>query len=81
MREPNRDKGRLQNIIEASQYVVQFTEGIEYDSFLSPWGQIIRMRHVLVHGYASVLPEILWQTAIEDIPILKRQIEDVYNEL
>ena len=114
MREPNRDKGRLQNIIEAPQYVVQFTEGIEYDSFLSdklrffailknveivgeaaymlsldfkqqhpdiPWGQIIRMRHVMVHGYASVLPEILWQTAIEDIPILKRQIEDIYNEL
>ena len=42
-----------------------------------PWGQIIRMRH----GYASVLPEILWQTAIEDIPTLKRQIEVIYNDL
>ena len=40
-----------------------------------PWNDIIRMRHVLVHGYATVLPELLWQTALEDVPNLKRQIE------
>lgn len=35
-----------------------------------PWSQIIKMRHVLVHGYATVLPEILWQTATVDVPQL-----------
>lgn len=35
-----------------------------------PWKSIINMRHVLVHGYASVLPELLWETATRDVPNL-----------
>ena len=45
----------------------------------TPWKVIINMRHVLVHGYASILPEILWDTCIHDIPSivpLIRQIRD-----
>lgn len=42
-----------------------------------PWKDIIKMRHVLVHGYAVVLPELLWQTALEDVPKLKKQIEEL----
>ncbi|MBO5545980.1 MAG: DUF86 domain-containing protein [Bacteroidales bacterium] len=37
------------------------------------------MRHVLVHGYATILPELLWQTAQEDVPALKRQIEEILS--
>lgn len=39
-----------------------------------PWNDIIRMRHVLVHGYASILPELLWHTALIDVPVLKEQV-------
>ena len=42
-----------------------------------PWDDIIRMRHVLVHGYATILPELLWQTALNDVPKLKRQIQEL----
>ena len=42
-----------------------------------PWNNIIRMRHVLVHGYATILPELLWHTALVDVPFLKRQIEEI----
>ena len=44
-----------------------------------PWDKMIKMRHVLVHGYASVLPEMLWQTAIQEIPEIKPIIENIYN--
>jgi uncharacterized protein with HEPN domain len=40
-----------------------------------PWKQIIGMRHILVHGYATVSVKTLWNTAINDIPPLKRQVE------
>ena len=40
---------------------------------------IIRMRHVLVHGYATILPELLWHTALVDVPILKGQIEAIMS--
>ncbi|MBR5906148.1 MAG: DUF86 domain-containing protein [Bacteroidales bacterium] len=42
-----------------------------------PWDDIIRMRHVLVHGYATILPELLWHTALVDVPLLKKQIEEI----
>ena len=53
MREPERDYGRLQDII--------------------------RMRLVLVHGYATILPELLWHTALVDVPLLKEQIEEIMS--
>ena len=39
-----------------------------------PWNTIIRMRHVLVHGYATILPELLWHTALVEVPQLRSEI-------
>ena len=110
MREPERDMGRLQDIIQAAKHIASFTEGYSQEELMSdklryfavvknveiigeaaymlsltfkeshseiPWNDIIRMRHVLVHGYATILPELLWHTALVDVPILKKQIEEV----
>lgn len=38
------------------------------------------MRHVLVHGYATVNPQRLWETAVNDIPALKKRIEAYLEE-
>lgn len=35
-----------------------------------PWGQIVAMRHVLVHVYWGVDLDRLWATATDDIPVL-----------
>lgn len=108
MREPDRDFGRLQDIIQAANYIAAFTEGytlkelivdkLRYFAVVKnveiigeaaymlsldfkeknsqiPWNDIIRMRHVLVHGYATILPELLWHTALVDVPALKQQVE------
>lgn len=39
-----------------------------------PWQVIEKMRHVLVHGYYTISPEIVWSTVQEDIPSLKKQL-------
>lgn len=110
MREPERDPGRLQDIIQAADNIASFIEGITLDDLSQdklryfavvknveiigeaaymlsvqfkeqhsdiPWKEIIGMRHVLVHGYATVLVEILWHTATEDVPLIKKQIEAI----
>lgn len=110
MKEPERDQGRLQDIIEAADNIISFTVGLSQEelqvdklryyavvknveiigeaSYMLtpefkeshseiPWDDIIRMRHVLVHGYATILPELLWQTALNDVPKLKRQIQEL----
>ena len=35
-----------------------------------PWGQIVAMRHVLVHVYWGIDAERLWATATQDIPVM-----------
>ena len=112
MREPARDKGRVEDILEAADYIKQFTDGVQFPSFLSnkllyfavlknveivgeaanmlssefkeaypdlPWSQMIKMRHVLVHGYASILPEVLWETATKEIPEVVPKIREIYS--
>ncbi len=44
------------------------------------WGDIERMRHVLVHGYYKIRPKQLWETIIVDIPTLKPSIERMIAE-
>lgn len=108
MREPERDRGRLLDILEAANNVIEFTEGLSLQELfadkirffaveknveiigeaaymLTPafkeqhpeilWHKIISMRHTLVHGYSTVIPKTLWDTALNDVPKLKKQIE------
>ncbi len=107
MREAERDPGRIQDMLEAADYIISFVAGLDYEQFMSdkiryfavmknveiigeaanmlteefknshseiPWRQVIKMRHVLVHGYSNILPEILWETATQDVPQLKEML-------
>ena len=41
------------------------------------WGQIIGMRHRLVHGYSLVDLEVLWDTIVRDLPALIKELEAI----
>ncbi|MDE7101966.1 MAG: DUF86 domain-containing protein, partial [Bacteroidales bacterium] len=40
-----------------------------------PWRHIIKMRHVLVHGYYQVEASEIWEVISNDLPLLKTQIQ------
>ncbi len=40
-----------------------------------PWGQVVAMRHVLVHVYWGVDRDRLWITATDDVPVLIAALE------
>ncbi len=113
MRERARDKGRLEDIIEHSNHVTQFMEGVSFEELTSnnllyyavmknvevvgeaafmltkafkaehpqtPWKMIESMRHILVHDYTNIIPRILWGTATNDIPELRKQVETYLTE-
>lgn len=42
-----------------------------------PWRQIEKMRHILVHDYYQVSKRVIWSVVQEDIPILKKQIDQL----
>ncbi|MFO0827902.1 MAG: HepT-like ribonuclease domain-containing protein [Phycisphaerales bacterium] len=40
-----------------------------------PWGQIVAMRHILVHVYWGVDFDRLWRTAVDEVPALVRRLD------
>ena len=46
-----------------------------------PWRLIVKMRNVLVHGYAQVSDADLWQTASNDIIPLREQVDKYLSEI
>lgn len=45
------------------------------------WRVATATRNRLIHGYFDVDAEIVWNTAQNDLPILKRQIEEILENL
>lgn len=41
-------------------------------SLPDPMGQIKGMRNLIAHSYGSMSREIIWETAVTDIPVLKQ---------
>ena len=46
-----------------------------------PWGQMIGMRHILVHGYFEVDLGIVWNAAQVNLVQLKGQIENILQQM
>ncbi len=114
MREPVRDKGRLEHMLQSIDNVARYVDGVAFADFeqddmryyaivknieiigeaaymLSPefkeshpeieWPLMIKMRHVLVHGYYQLEPIEIWNTATIDIPSLRPVIADYIKSL
>ena len=45
------------------------------------WQFAAAMRNRLIHGYFDVDAEIVWDTAQKDLPVLKKQIEEILENL
>jgi uncharacterized protein with HEPN domain len=41
------------------------------------WADIIGFRNIAVHAYFSIMWEIVWETAISDVPKLRTQISTI----
>lgn len=42
------------------------------------WSEMARMRDRLIHAYFDVDYEVVWDVVQEDVPELKRQMEDIF---
>jgi uncharacterized protein with HEPN domain len=42
-----------------------------------PWQQIVAVRHRVVHAYFDLDWQILWTTAMDDIPQLRKQVSGI----
>jgi uncharacterized protein with HEPN domain len=68
----------LQIIGEAASRVSAETQG-RFSEI--PWGKMIGMRHVLVHGYFDIDLDIVWSVIENDLGPLKGQIQAAIQNL
>lgn len=45
-----------------------------------PWRSAAGMRDFLIHDYPEIVPDVVWKTAMEDLPKFKKQIEEILNK-
>jgi len=45
-----------------------------------PWQNIIGMRHRLIHAYFDINLDVVWNTIVEDLPPLIKELERVLKK-
>ncbi len=68
----------LQIIGEAARNLPQEVRDMAQDI---PWTKIIGMRNILVHGYFDIDTEVVWQTAVRDLPLVKSAVTQLLRKL
>lgn len=46
-----------------------------------PWHQIIGFRHLSIHEYHNVSMRIVWDIAVNNLPAIKQQMQEILGEL
>lgn len=71
----------IRNIEIIGEASKQIPEDIKRKYTIVPWKEMARMRDKMIHGYFTIMHEILWETAKHDIPDTKPLIKDILDEL
>ena len=65
----------MKNVEVVGEAAYMLTKAIKNAHPDTPWKIVQGMRHVLVHDYATIDDRELYNTAVNDIPVLLRQVE------
>lgn len=70
----------MKNVEMVGEAAFMLTKAFKAEHPQTPWKMIESMRHILVHDYTNIIPRILWGTATNDIPELRKQVETYLTE-
>lgn len=64
-------------IIQIGELANRLSDEIKESNKNIPWRAIRGMRNLHAHDYENVDMEIVWNTLLEDIPVLKKSLEEL----
>jgi len=70
----------MKNMEVVGEAVFMLTKAFKTAHPETPWKMIESMRHILVHDYANVISETLYDTAVNSIPEFRKQVEKYLTE-
>ena len=70
----------MKNVEVVGEAAFMLTKAFKAAHPETPWKMIESMRHILVHDYAHVISETLYDTAINSIPEFRKQVEKYLAE-
>ena len=65
----------MKNVEVVGEAAFMLTKAFKKAHTATPWKVVQGMRHVLVHDYATIDDRELYNTAVNDIPMLQKQVE------
>jgi uncharacterized protein with HEPN domain len=77
LRDELRQSGVLQKLIVIGEAAARLPKDFQEQHTEIEWSDIIGFRNIAVHEYFAIMWEIVWVTAITDVPKLKEQISDI----
>ncbi|MBQ9237415.1 MAG: DUF86 domain-containing protein [Prevotella sp.] len=70
----------IKNIEVVGEAAYMLTKAFKREHPSTPWKFVQGMRHVLVHDYATIDDKELYNTAVNDIPVLRSQVAQYLAE-
>lgn len=79
-KDPMLGRALMHAIMEIGEAAARISDDGRRRAPAVPWGQIVAMRHVLVHVYWGVDFDRLWKTVVDEVPVLLGQLEAAVAE-
>ena len=77
LRDELRQSGVLQKVNVIGEAASRLSKTFQSRHGEIEWSDIIGFRNIAVHEYFAIMWEIVWETAISDVPKLREQISDI----
>lgn len=71
----------IRNIEIIGEATKQIPDDVKDKNPEIPWEEMAKMRDKMIHGYFSIMQDILWETAKHDIPETRPLIEELLEDL
>ena len=71
----------MKNVEVVGEAAYMLTKAFKKAHPATPWKVVQGMRHVLVHDYATIDDRELFNTAVNDIPVLQKQVKRYLAEI